>query len=78
MSKVSDVPVTEEDTGKGGRRRYRTDWTSFIWVQGEQSCNCHPTGWAWESGCMVKNCMTVILADGELLKARCMILDFKG
>ena len=65
MSKVSDVPVTEEDTGKGGRRRYRTVWTF-------QSC------WAWESGCMVKNCMTVILADGELLKARCMILDFKG
>ena len=34
--------------------------------------------WIWRSGCMVKNRMTVILADGELLKARRMILDFKG
>ena len=50
MSKVSDVPVTEEDTGKGGRRRFSTA--------------------ELKSGQVVKNCMTVILADGELLKSQ--------
>ena len=44
MSKVSDVPVTEEDTGKGGRRRFSKLLGLGIWVYGEELYDCHPGG----------------------------------
>lgn len=45
MSRVSDVPVTEEDAGKGGRRRFSEQLGSGIWVYGEELYDCHPDGW---------------------------------
>ena len=45
MSKVSDVPVTEEDTGEGGRRRFSKLLGLGIWVYGEELYDCHPGGW---------------------------------
>lgn len=45
MSTLSDAAGAEDDRGKGGTPKRKYVLSVRIWAYGEESYDCHPTGW---------------------------------